>query len=156
MSETRPTPKSTLGERIFDGFSWPEGRIPPVLAGQPIPLKTGIIEDVKVLLPKEEHEAVQSSVARWTRSMPYLYAMLEPDSWRVDLDGNPVEGVADKHRDHAKGLLEYKQVSKARKQRREVLAALDAIDRIFKEPSRENLAAAKKGSAEIRRILTGK
>ncbi len=85
--------------------------------------------------------------------MPYLYAMLEPEAGRVDLDGNPAEEITEKHREHAQSLLEYKQISKARKQHREVIAALDAIDRIFKEPNRENLAAAKKGSVEIRRIL---
>jgi len=154
MSETRSKP--TLGHRVFGEFSWAGGQIPPALAGQPLPLKTGVIEDVKALLPGEEHEAVQSALARWTRGVPYLYAMLEPDAQRVDLEGNSVEEVTAKQRDHAKGLLEYKQVNKARKQHREVLAALDAIDRMFKEPNRENMTAAKKGTAEIRRLLTWK
>lgn len=153
MSESQAMPKQTLGERVFGGFSWPGGCIPPVLAGQPIPLKTGIIDEVKALLPSSEHEAIQTAVARWTRGVPYLHAMLEAGARRVDLDGNPAEEITEKHRDHAQSLLEYKQINKARKQHREVIAALDAIDKMFKEPNRENLAAAKKGAAEIRRIL---
>jgi len=154
MSEIQSKP--TLGHRVFNEFSWAGGHIPPALAGQPIPLKTGVIEDVKALLPGEEHEAVQTALARWTRGVPYLYAMLEPGAQRVDLERHPVDEVTSKQRDHTRGLLEYKQVNKARKQHREVLAALDAVDRMFKEPSRENMAAAKKGTAEIRRLLTWK
>lgn len=154
MSETQTTQKPSLGERVFGEFSWPSGQIPTALAGKPVPLKVGFVEDVKALLPGEEHEAVQSAIARWTRGASYLYALLEADARRVDLEGNPIEEVTAKQRAHAQGMLEHKQINKARKQRREALRALDAIDRIFKEPSRENLAEAKKGAAELRRILT--
>ncbi|NDV52887.1 ProQ/FINO family protein [Salipiger sp. PrR003] len=156
MSDAQREKKPTLGERVFGEFSWRDGSIPPALAGQPVPLKIGVIEDVKALLPGDQHEAVQTAIARWTRGAPYLIAILEPGSTRVDLSGAPVEEVIEQQRDHARRQLEYKQINKARKQHREVIAALDAIDRIFTEPTRENLAAAKKASAEIRRIMTWK
>lgn len=156
MQATQSDSKPTLGERCFGEFSWPEGRIPTALAGKPVPLKLGIIEDVKARLPSEEHDAVQTAIARWARGVPYIYATLEPDAQRIDLDGNPVEEVTAKHRDHARGLLEHKQINRARKQHREAITALNAIDRIFSEPSRENLTEAKKATAELRRLLTWK
>ena len=76
MSDAQREKKPTLGERVFGEFSWRDGSIPPALAGQPVPLKIGVIEDVKALLPGDQHEAVQTAIARWTRGAPYLIAIL--------------------------------------------------------------------------------
>ena len=153
MTDAQSTSKPTVGQRAFGEFSWPGGRIPPALAGRPIPVKIGAIDEIKALLPPEEHEAVQSALARWTRGAPYVHAILEEGARRVDLEGNPVEEVTAGQRNHALGRLDQMQISKARRQRAEVMAALDAIDRVLAEPTSENLAAAKKGFAQIRGIL---
>jgi sRNA-binding protein len=154
MSEIQTAAKLTLGQRVFAEFSWPEGKIPPALAGAPVPVRTGFIEDVKAILPGGEHEALQTAVAKWTRGVPYLYSILKPGAQRVDLVGNSVEDVTAHQQGHARALLEQKQMNQARKKRREILKALDAIDRIFSAPTRESLAEAKKASAEIRQLMT--
>lgn len=156
MTQTETSSKTTLGERVFGEFSWPGGKVPPVLADKPIPVKLGFVDDVLAILPGNEHEALQNAMARWTRGVPYLQAILEPGSKRYDINGKPVEDVIEKHRHHARFQIEAKQMSRARTQRTEVIRALDAIDKMFAEPTRENLTAAKTASAEIRRIITWK
>jgi len=156
MTEKHSQAKIPLGQRAFGEFSWPDGVVPTVLAGDPIPLKIGLGQELAALLPEAEHDALRSALARWTRGFPYHCATAEPGAKRYDIDGKPVEEVSKKEREHALGAIAKRQLARAREQSSQIISALDAIDEMFKNPSSSSLAAAKKGSAEIRRILTSK
>src|SRR3954468_22945762 len=79
---------------------WPV--VLPSEVGDPIrPLKIGVRADLAALLPDgEAHEVLSQVLRRYTRGREYVTALAAPDALRHDLDGNPVEPVADEHKSH--------------------------------------------------------
>src|SRR4051812_48050805 len=77
---------------------WPA--VLPSKVGDPIrPLKIGVRSDLAALLPDgEAHEVLSRVLRRYTRGREYVTAISAADAMRHDLDGNPVEQVAEEHR----------------------------------------------------------
>jgi ProP effector len=72
------------------------------------PLAIGIFETQIRPLPdvlKISKTALKNAIRQWTRQPDYLRALAEPDAWRYNLQGEPVEPVTLEHRNQAQARL---------------------------------------------------
>ena len=81
--------------------------VPPVLLlPAEVPLAIGASRELLSLArPDCSKTMVRRWLGRWCRRIDYLAAVAAPDSLRHDLNGQPVEPVADQHRAHAHAMM---------------------------------------------------
>lgn len=75
---------------------------------KPLPLKTGIVKDLRVILKDQDNslrkKPINRAVAFYTASNQYQEALIK-QTHRIDLEGNPVELILQTHKEHAKEIL---------------------------------------------------
>ncbi|SFQ18225.1 ProQ/FINO family protein [Tranquillimonas alkanivorans] len=148
------TQKKTLGEKVFGGFDWPDGRIPPIIAGQPIPMETGMDKQLRPLLPETQHAAFDKQMGMWAHGWPYLKSVEAEGSMRHNINASPVQEVSEAHRDDARRRLAQRSLQKAHQRKKDVDRHLDAIDAMFAAPSKESLTAAREALQKVRELLS--
>ncbi len=100
------------------------------------PLKVGILEDLKKLVPEMEGmttSKLRSAVRLYCTRLRYLYAVREGVP-RVDLDGNEVENVTGEHAKYAKDRFGEVKELRRKKKEEEAQKAAKAAEKRGKKP----------------------
>jgi sRNA-binding protein len=115
-------PNWKLRERLADAF-------PAAIArkGKPKkPLSVTVRRDLLLAMPDLTETHVRRWLSWYTGKITYLKALQEPDAMRVDLAGNPVQPVAEPHKQHAARRMarqiKRKEAFMARRSEREEIA----------------------------------
>jgi hypothetical protein len=110
------TERFDFSSALFGGLSWPSG-IPAVLR-EPMPLATGLGDDLALLLPEGEWPALRRALSRWCNATAYLQVAAADEAQRHDLSGKPVGPVSEADRLGAAHRLLAAELARTRKRDR--------------------------------------
>ena len=118
LKETsQPAPVQTVDDRRREkdakAMAWLAGQYPDLFnPDAPRPLAVGICKAIVAASPEGiSRITMQRVLERWTKAQGYLRAIADGD-FRYNLDNMPAGAITDKHRRHARLLLEEKEASK--------------------------------------------
>lgn len=98
--------------------------------GEPVrPLMVGARGELIALMrPDLAHHHLHRALRRYARCVPYLLACLKDGAMRHDLDGTPVESIAEEHRKLARADLAERRRLRAEQQKATRTARADQAD----------------------------